>query len=404
MTINFGDKFYSFYCMMIIIEDNESALEQLRSLCTTPGYIYVFAYLVYHHEYAHSANTNGEIKTEDLQIHKQPHIALNESELLLLQHMMCEQKIETSCIPSHADMENKACRTCELLSYLHASFIPPMLSSAINQIQRALTHSEEKSEIMKKMLNPAMIREMSQYDEDSGYVFQYLPMSAERYGEDSDWMLEHLGFSSMQMQQTVDAAVEDVKSNFQDLDGSVQTLLESFSISEEQISDRLAGKVNIKQVNSVLDFFSMQEGPLARFEDFGDYNPCVAKPIVVVDDKRYLFLASSLCKATYESPFYPMIGDSEYKNTHSEHRGRFTEKFVYDRLCTVFGPDYVYKNIKLYHGNDVSDEIDVMAVVADRAILVQCKSKLMTQQAQQGDLIKAKKILMRMQVKPIGKM
>src|SRR5690606_8724913 len=94
----------------------------------------------------------------------------------------------------------------------------------------------------------------------------------------------------------------------------------------------------------------------------------------------------SLAEAFYESPFYWMMDDVEYMETAKKHRGRFTESFSATRLKCVLGEERVYENVLIIdeQGNR-SGEIDVLAVYADRAIILQAKSKKLTITARTGD-------------------
>ena len=90
--------------------------------------------------------------------------------------------------------------------------------------------------------------------------------------------------------------------------------------------------------------------------------------------------------AAYESPYYWMMNDSEYKYEAGSHRGQASEDIVYNILKPVFGDD-LYRDIviKGARKKDQTD-IDILAVVGSVAICFQIKSKKLTEASKQGDL------------------
>jgi hypothetical protein len=78
--------------------------------------------------------------------------------------------------------------------------------------------------------------------------------------------------------------------------------------------------------------------------------------------------------------------DKLYLPTANMNRGQFTETFAYKRLVSVFGKDRVWRNVNLYRAKgERVGEIDVLVVLGDRAIIVQCKSKRLTLEARKGN-------------------
>ena len=54
-------------------------------------------------------------------------------------------------------------------------------------------------------------------------------------------------------------------------------------------------------------------------------------------------------------------------------------------LATVFGNDHVYRNVNVFNKGSRIGEIDVLVLFADRAVVVQCKSKKLTIEARKGN-------------------
>jgi hypothetical protein len=69
-----------------------------------------------------------------------------------------------------------------------------------------------------------------------------------------------------------------------------------------------------------------------------------------------------------------------------KNRGDFTENFSVERLARVFGRNNVFANINIDSGNGkIVGEIDVLVLYANRAIILQAKSKKLTIEARQGN-------------------
>ena len=201
-------------------------------------------------------------------------------------------------------------------------------------------------------------------------------------------MKERLGFTSKEMHSTIQLLLEGIKyqlarvANLDEI--PTPRLLHAFNIDrifEYEISEQVVEK---NGVAAVVNFFTTPQ-TLHTIQHPWSFNEILAKPIVEINNQRYLFLPKVLCEAAYESPFYFMINDNSYANKASQHRGAFTEQLVYDRLKLILGEDNVYRNVNLWNGKNKSSEIDVLGIVADCAIIFQCKSKGMTQKARQGD-------------------
>ncbi len=69
-----------------------------------------------------------------------------------------------------------------------------------------------------------------------------------------------------------------------------------------------------------------------------------------------------------------------------ENRGNFTETYSAERLELVFGKDRVFTNVHIIDSKKaIAGEIDVLVVFADRAIILQAKSKKLTLESRKGN-------------------
>jgi hypothetical protein len=162
--------------------------------------------------------------------------------------------------------------------------------------------------------------------------------------------------------------------------------LEGFSVTPDEIL-QLSGLTK-GIVQRVLSAFALPDGDRNdEFRSLHDFNACTAAPLIEREPGTFiLFSHHSLMQSLYESPFYWMIDDPDYKETASINRGRFAEGFVRERLVHVFGDNQVFQGVKILEskGKELTD-IDVLALFGNRAIVVQAKSKKLTLEARKGN-------------------
>ena len=104
--------------------------------------------------------------------------------------------------------------------------------------------------------------------------------------------------------------------------------------AECRLDDRIVG--------SVLEAFALRGGNVG-FATASDFSGVVATPLIRVDTGRYLLYQNyTLAEAIYTTPSYWMAEDGDYRDTHGEHRGRFTERLCEKRLSAVFGRGVVF--------------------------------------------------------------
>lgn len=366
-----------------------SALDRLRSLCSEPGFLYAFVCLLIEDRFQKVSDAGSDMESGDEWQGGEPG-KLMDSEMLLLLHFICEREVDFKTVPGKMDLERMECSARDLLEKIHEGFQAGMMEPLIEMLKGKQNDKDSSG-----LVSPDSLRERSLYAEEPGYFFQYLPMAGERYLKDADCMSDALGFAASDMVQVLEAILAGLTLNLNEVSGTPESYLPAFAIDLGWVEGQLRGYVKPDRIRKVVDFFTAREIPMPRLEDFGDENELMTKPIVRIDRKRYLFFPNVLCRSAYDSPYGALFHSDGYSDIAKTHRGDFTESFVYERFVSVFGEKNVYRNVNFWRGHNKSSEIDVLAVVADRAIIVQCKSKVMTQQAQQGDVSKAEEDFMK---------
>ena len=103
-------------------------------------------------------------------------------------------------------------------------------------------------------------------------------------------------------------------------------------------------------------------------------------------DNLYVPIQYRLFESIYESPFFWLIADNGYADTHAEHRGEYLEKTSAAILRSVFGEQHVHENVHIMRKTgERGGEIDVLVAYGEFAIVVQAKSKRVTLNARAGD-------------------
>ena len=163
------------------------------------------------------------------------------------------------------------------------------------------------------------------------------------------------------------------------------TLLDGFTFSVADILD--VSGLPADTVRKVSQAFSFPGDGNPTFTALHEFNATNAYPLLRAGEDRYiLFQYVSLTEALYDTPFFWMMADDAYKATAAENRGKFTEEFAAERLARVFGAANVYCNVELWQRKGKTlGEIDVLVLFADRAIVLQAKSKRLTLAARKGN-------------------
>ena len=133
--------------------------------------------------------------------------------------------------------------------------------------------------------------------------------------------------------------------------------------------------------------FSFVPGEINQhLNTIADYNAVNSRPLLDLGDGQYCIpILPNLPKAIYESPYYWMNRDENYREIALSNRGAATESITHDLLVPTFGPSNVFRGVKIRKGNADITDIDVLAVSGNKAVISQCKSKKLTIDARHGD-------------------
>ena len=314
---------------------------------------------------------------------------LNVQELSFLLGLMIKRPLSLTDPPSEETVNEQAATASLLLEKLHrvqifsqsgaAPEVYPDVQDWAAEVGRSY---DDWMASGRGMVEPIF------YGDDGAYDFQYLEMAEKRYRNDEPWIRDHLGTSwgsileiAGQLKSLAQARAGRIHtaSTFQEM--SLQCLA-AFLFSPEDIAN-----VSRDVVGSFLDAFSLAPGKANQeFRAIGDYNAAHSHPVIRLQgNKSFLPIFFNLAKSIYESPYYWMLKDGNYKETGLSNRGDATEEIAFELLTRVFGEENVRRGVKIRNRNQDVTDIDVLAVAGNKAVIVQAKSKKLTMASRRGD-------------------
>lgn len=353
---------------------------ELAAMCTSQGYSHAIAYFCFRDNIV---RYTGEMTAEDM-THMSSIKSLSRTEISTLIGLMVKSPIDFT-MPSPKVMQEYIDRTDHLLAELH----------------EVMSFNAFRVQDWKKIVDGGgspfqqgqAYREPIFYGGESAYLFQYLDLAGRKYAADDDWMERCKGFTISTAQSIVRASVkvqsEKLRARLDVMHQgppSEWTILPAYIFTAAEVAQQSG--IDVRDVERILDSFTLPAGETNQgFAALDDFNVVNAFPLLRVNQSEYfLFQSYSLAEALYEAPFYWMSVDKSYWATAMSNRGRFAEAFSTERLQRVFGASRVYTNVEIYEskGRKLS-EVDVLVIFANRAIVLQAKSKRLTLEARKGN-------------------
>ncbi|GAA5218500.1 SEC-C metal-binding domain-containing protein [Corallincola platygyrae] len=362
-----------------VMRSESEVFSELEQICTSQGYIHAIAYFCFRDN---TLGYSDEPSPDDL-LEQYSTEKLIRSEISTLIGLMTKEEIDFT-LPSPKALNDYIEKTEALLKEIHQCLMAPMMDSF-------------KPENLKdKNFNPFTagdaLREPIFYGGESAYNFQYRDFSREKYKNDNDWFEQNKGYSVSEAINVIESIhqfqcekLPIILQGMREKSPDEWTILPGFEFTIEEI--KVFSDLDENLIKKVIDSFKLLEThDKSKFLSLSDFNISNAYPIIQSGDSYYLLQHYTLLEALYETPFFWFMEDTEYKNTGMENRGFFTEEFSAKRLESVFGKTRVYTNIDIFDKKgDKASEIDVLVVFADRAIVLQAKSKKLTIAARKGN-------------------
>jgi SEC-C motif-containing protein len=353
---------------------------QIEAITRKPGFIYTLAIILlrdlfYAPDDAADRNWNEH---------------LNFQELTLLVGLLVKGSIDIT-VPTEEESANRFEDVYRLFDQLHKESHKYFLGELEAHIKSGKQFEKPEENYRRVMGAGPMVTEPIYYGGSGGYDFQYLDFAVDKYQQDATWIAQHIGISISDLSRIARdlKRLHEYRFNTQpdlrskDFSEVCAAALSVFCFEEKDIQ-----QFGNEAVKAFIKAFSLVPGNAnAKLESLGQFNQLQANPIVQLMDGRYFVpIGFNLSEAIYESPFYWMNKDASYRGKALQHRGQFAEDVTANLLRKVFGTATVYKNIEIKQSKGLTvTDIDVLAIVGNKAVIAQVKSKRMTELAKSGD-------------------
>ncbi|MCZ3378432.1 SEC-C metal-binding domain-containing protein [Rhizobium sp. AG207R] len=353
---------------------------ELASLCVSPGYIHAIAYFCFRDNLI---KYSGQLGVKDMGSHYEGSSLLR-SEISTLIGLMARSPIVVD-IPAPRIFQSYIERTDELMKELHHSMMAEAFFSGKDW--HALFAAGRDP-----FQDGAAMREPIFYGGESAYNFQYEALTQLKYEADDGWLVKMRGFRIADA-LAVTKAIGDfhlrrlslLRREMRTQTPDQWTFLPAFAFTTEDIAT--SSGVEIPTIEAVLSSFRFgsneRNEPFAGLSEFNETN---VRPILHLGDGTYVLLQHyQLQESLYESPFFWMMADDDYREIETKNRGAFTESYSSGCLRAVFGDARVLTNVDIYRGKNRYAEADALVLFGNHAIVVQAKSKRLTLNARKGN-------------------
>lgn len=420
------------------MKSTEEIISELKELVHTEGYIYSLCLILYE-DFYFDLNKIHEVD---------PKSKISVKECSLIVGLLVQKKIDLTYPKSPDATFALKEQTYALMRELQTSFnaaLIPKFKEIMERQERGENIEDERQDRLDFFVKDKGMVEPMFYAGDGVYDFQYLEYLERKYRHDKDWLAQNRQFDIDKTKEIVNQIKQilrtkgqkvtpaNLKNVFPEIAAKARKKLKKqFSSNEidEMLRKQLiaatyyqfvrlfpapedVGRNNsegwIRFYENLIDLFIITPSDLqiedsdainSFFKNFSFTPPCNdtyegpgyfnvlnSRPIIQLSDARYFVPVNFLiAEAIYESPFYWMWDDSEYRDTLAKNRGDAGEEIAYDFLSRVFGEKNTFKsiNIETKKGHRKTD-IDVICLLGNKALCVQVKSKKLTLTAKRGN-------------------
>ena len=386
------------------MSSEQEIFDQLSELCGKKGFIHTLVKLNFKYNY-YKVNKNGNITSSQIAKAHADRQKLIRSELVTLLALTVKNNPEFFCDsePKLKLSKSYEDKVYELLENFHNIFRENMIFEMQNRFSEIIELKNTKlfseSDVF---LTTNSVREAIFYSGDAVYDSQYQDLGYFKYRADNDWFVHNKGFSIEHAHEIIEILFQFHHFKIHQVAENKQISLNEFIYSEDEIIEFLKlckSELTINEIMLFISAFSFNLDNLIdlnAFQKFDDFNSFIASPFIALPNNKFLLLDFfHLSQAFYETPFFWLSNDNEYKSIASKHRGDFAENFTYEIVSEIFGKENTWKNIDLYGINnqnqakkDKIGEIDILVNVSGYVLLFQAKAKKLTLESRKGNIPK----------------
>jgi hypothetical protein len=358
----------------------KTVIHKIEAVTRQPGFIYTLALILLRDLFF--------LPDEAADINWHDH--LNFQELTFLAGLLVKNEIGLS-VPAEQDSEQWFEEIYGLFDELHRKHHEHFIKELEKRVETGMRVDDPEADYRRTFGSGMMMTEPIFYGGSGAYDFQYLEFATEKYAADKSWIRQHMGVDIADMcriarelkrlhehKYNTHPAVK--RGEFSKL---CTAALSIFCFEEKELQ-----QLGAETVSAFLKAFSLIPGKVnSSLQLPGQFNQLQSNPIVQLPDARYFLpVGFDLSEAIYECPFFWMNADPSYAAEALLHRGRFAENATANLLRRVFGAHNVYTDVEVKKTKSQTiTDIDVLAVVGNKAVIAQVKSKRLTEVARLGD-------------------
>ena len=255
----------------------------------------------------------------------------------------------------------------------------------------ARTFDQESGQFIERPDSIGLLgREAIYYAADSFYRHQFEIFGRQRYKSDARWLRANVGLAVDPMLDIARFIADRINEQMtaawhfrkEGREFTKSDLTRSLMISKWVVRERFGAESDAFFAKNV----TADSATNTRFTSAFSVNEVALAPIIEMGDYIYVPNQYRLFESIYESPFYWMMNDKAYADSHAENRGSFLEKSAGDILSRVFGTNKVHRNVVIERSaRERAGEIDVLVIYEEFVLVVQAKSKRMSMSARSGN-------------------
>jgi hypothetical protein len=361
-------------------ENVKAVIDKIEAVTRQPGFIYTLA-LILLRDLFFSPDEAAEVNWHD---------HLNFQEITFLAGLLVKSEISFS-IPAEEDSAQWFEEIYRFFDELHKKHHEHFIKELEKRIETGMRVEDPEADYRRTFGSGMMMTEPIFYGGSGAYDFQYLEFATEKYAADKSWIRQHVGIDVADMGRIARElkGLHEYKYNSQpalkrgEFSKLCTAALSIFCFEKNELQ-----QFGAETVSAFLKAFSLIPGKVnSSLRLPGQFNQLQSNPIVQLPDGRYFLpVEFNLSEAIYECPFFWMNADCSYVAEALLHRGRFAEKATANLLRRVFDAPNVYTAVEIKKSKTQTvTDIDVLAVVGNKAVIAQVKSKRLTEVARIGD-------------------
>lgn len=359
--------------------DKSKIIRQIEDLTQVPGFIYSLSFLLLK-DFFLNPEESADINWNE---------TLSFQEVSFLIGLMVKHKIDLSIIPITKELNHQIVKIYGLFQKLHEAYNQPFLKELYKRLDKKIDSEESEKSYQDFFSSGAFISEPIFYGNSGAYDFQYWDFALKKYKDDEDWLQKNVGISistMVEISKKIKKFIEDkfyILKEAKTFEDFCKASLSVFCFNYEDLNF-----LDKEIVEKFIIVFSVIPGIVNQnLDSVGTYNSIDSHPIIIINDNNYFLPTSfNLARSIYESPFYWMNEDEQYRDIAFKHRGETTEIIAFKLLENVFGKSNVFKNVGVYNSKkELITDVDVLAVAGNKAVIIQAKSKKLTELSRKGD-------------------